>query len=113
MGKKYSEQGGKLTAAMNNVLLLKGFCRTPRECYDLLPGTLETDTMVLVHFFEVGDKNYEAFITAIELVLREGVRITGKVPITIRAFRETHEEYRKSGLIIKDIKPFMVMEVIK
>lgn len=113
MGKKYSEQGAKLTAAMNSALLSKGFCKTPRECYDLLPGTLETDSMVLVHFYEVGEKNHAAFLTVVALSLTEGIRITSGVPITIEAFRETHEKYRTSGLVIKNVKPFAIIEVKK
>lgn len=113
MGKKYSEQGAKLTAAMNSALLSKGFCKTPRECYDLLPGTLETDTRVLVHFYGVGEKNHPAFLTVVALALTDGIRITGGVPITINAFRETQDEYRESGLVIKNVKPFVIIEVNK
>jgi hypothetical protein len=113
MGKKYAEQGARLTAAMNNALLSKGFCKTPRECHDLLPGTLETDTRILIHLYEIGEKNHLAFLVAITLSLTDGIRITNGVPITIKAFRETHEEHRESGLLIKDVKPFAIIEVIK
>ena len=113
MGKKYSEQGAKFAAAMHNVLVSKGFCKTPNECYDLLPRTIETDSMVLVHFYEVGEKNYPAFLTVVVLSLTDGTRITGGVPITIEAFRETREKYRTSGLVIKDVKPFAIIEVNK
>lgn len=113
MGKKYSEQGAKFAAAMHNALVSKGFCKTPSECYDLLPRTIETDSMVLVHFYEVGEKNHPAFLTVVALSLTDGIRITGGVPITIEAFRETHEKYRTSGLVIKDVKPFATIEVNK
>lgn len=113
MGKKYSEQGARLGAAMHNALVSKGFCKTPRECHDLLPSTIETDSLVLLHFYEVGEKNQAAFLTVVELSLIEGIRITGGVPITIEAFRETHEKYRTSGLVIKDVKPFATIEVNK
>lgn len=113
MGKKYSEQGAKLAAAMHSALVLKGFCKTPRECYDLLPGTVETDSLILVHFYEVGEKNYTAFLTVVAMSLTDGIRITGGVPITIKAFRETHEKYRTSGLVIKNVKAFATIEVIK
>ena len=113
MGKKYSEQGAKLTAAMNSALLSKGFCKTPRECYDFLPGTLETDTRVLVQFYGVGEKNHHAFLIVVALSLTDGMRITGGVPITIKAFHETQDEYRESGLVIKNVKPFAIIEVNK
>jgi len=113
MGKKYSEQGAKLGAAMHGTLVSKGFCKTPRECHDLLPSTIETDSLVLLHFYEVGEKNYPAFLTVVALSLTDGIRITGGVPITIEAFRETHEKYRTSGLVIKDVKPFATIEVNK
>jgi hypothetical protein len=111
MGKKYSEQGAKFAAAMHDALVSKGFCRTPSECYDLLPRTVETDSMVLVQFYEVGEKNLAAFLTVVALSLTDGIRITGGVPITIEAFRETHEKYRTSGLVIKNVKPFATIEV--
>lgn len=113
MGKKYSAQGAKLTAAMNSCLLSKGLCKTPRECYDLLPGTLETDSRVLVHFYGVGEKSHPAFLTVVALSLTDGIRITGGAPITINAFRETQDKYRESGLVIKNVKPFATIEVNK
>lgn len=111
MGKKYSEQGAKLGSVMHSALLSKGFCKTPSECHDLLPSTIETDSMVLIHFYEVGEKNHAAFLTVVALSLTDGIRITGGVPIAIKAFRETHEKYRTSGLVIKDVKPFATIEV--
>lgn len=113
MGKRYAEQGARLTAALNNLLLSKDFCRTPRECHDLLPGTLETDTMVLIHTYGIGEKNQLAFLAVIEFVLSDGIRITNGVPITIKAFRETSDEYRESGVVIKNVKPFATIEVVK
>lgn len=110
MGKKYSEQGAKLTAAMNSALLSQGMCKTPRECHDLLPGTLETDSEVAIAFFGVGDKNHAAFLAVVGLALTEGIRITSGIPISIQAYRETQEEHRRSGVFIKDIKPFATIE---
>jgi len=52
-------------------------------------------------------------LTVVALALTDGIRITGGVPITIEAFRETHEKYRTSGLVIKDVKPFATIEVTK
>ncbi len=112
-GKKYSEQGKKFGDAMHRALVSKGLCKTPRECYDLLPGTIETDSLVLVHLYEVGERNQAAFLTVVALSLTDGMQITGGVPITINAFRETHEKYRTSGLVIKNVKPFATIEVNK
>jgi len=113
MGKKYSDQGKKFSDAMHSALVSKGFCKTSRECYDLLPGTIETDSLVLVHFYEVSERNQAAFLTVVALSLTDGMQITGGVPITINAFRETHEKYRTSGLVIKNVKPFATIEVNK
>lgn len=113
MGKKYSEQGAKFAVAMRSALASKGFCKTPRECYDLLPGTIETDSLVLVHLYEVGETNHAAFLAVVALALTDGIGITGGIPITIKAFRETHDEYRASGLVIKDVKPLATIEVNK
>lgn len=113
MGKKYSEQGAKLTAAMNSTLLSKGLCKTPRECNNLLPGTFETDTEVFIELFEIGERNQAAFLAVVGLALAEGIRITGGIPISIHAYRETQEEHRRSGVFIKDIKPFVIIEVRK
>jgi len=61
MGKKYSEQGAKFAVAMRSALVSKGFCRTPEECYALLPRTIETDSMVWVQFYEVSEKTTPHF----------------------------------------------------
>lgn len=113
MGKKYSKQGSKFADAMHSALVSKGFCRTPEECYDLLPRTFETDSMVWIQLYEIDEKNHAAFLTVVALTLTDGIRITGGVPITIEAFRETHEEYRTSGIVIKNVKPFATIEVHK
>lgn len=116
MGKRFTEQGGRLSKAMNEVLLSRGFCKTPRECYDILPGYVDHDDRVRINFYEVGEKNFAAFTAVVNLTLKDGVRITGGVPITIQAYRETHEEYRTSGLFFvwfREVKPFLIMEVNK
>jgi len=113
MGKKYSEQGRKLTAAMNSALLISGICPSARQCYELLPGTLETDTKILIHLYQINAQNKTALTTIVALALADGISITEGVPITIRAFRETQHEYVHSGLLIKEIKPFATIEIIK
>lgn len=113
MGKKYSQQGARFADAMHNALVSKGFCKTDGDCYRLLPRTVETDSLILVHFYEVSEKNQSAFLCLVALSLTDGIRITGGIPITIKAFRETHEKYRTSGLVIKGVEPFSVIEVNK
>jgi hypothetical protein len=113
MGKKYSKQGAALTRAMNYALFERGLCKNPQECDARLPGTMETDTEIAISLFEVQEKNQAAFLTIVALALSEGMRITGGIPISINAFRESQEAHRKSGLFIKDIKPFAVIEVKK
>lgn len=110
-GKKYSSQGARLTQAINESLLSKGMCQTPRQCHDLLPGTLETDSKVVIQFFQVGALNQPAFLAAVSLTLSSGMKITEGIPIKIEAFRESHDEYRKSGVIMKAVKPFATIEV--
>lgn len=113
MGKKYSEQGAKLTAAMNSALLTNGFCKVPRECHDLLPGTVETDSEILIHFYEISEKNYSAFLVIVSLTLTDGLLITSGIPVTVKAFHETHDEYRESGFVFKSVKPFVIIKVIR
>lgn len=113
MGKKFSEQGDRLSFALNNLLVSKGFCKSPPECFDLLPGYTDHDDMVRINYYEVGDKNFAAFLEVINFALKSGMATTGNVPISIKAYRETHDQVRKSGLFVKDIKPFMSMEVTK
>ncbi len=102
-GKKFSEQGRKLTEAMNSALLNSGICATPRERHDLLPGTLETDSEILIHLYQINEKNKQALAIMATLSLTEGILITNGAPITIKAFHETQNEYINSGLVIKKL----------
>jgi hypothetical protein len=113
MGEKYTEQAGRLRIAMLDMLVAKGFCRAHRECYDLLPTTGGHGDRVRYAFYEVGTNNIHAFMAIIEFVVRDGIRITGGVPITITGYREPFDKYRESGLFFKDVKPFLVLEVNK
>lgn len=113
MGERYTDQGGRLSAATIDMLIAKGFCKTPRECHGFLPRYGGHGDRVRTSFYEIGKKNSQAFHAVIELVIQDGIRITDGVPITIRGYRETHEEYRKSGLFLKDVKPFLILEVNK
>lgn len=113
MGEKYAEQGGRLSAAIKDMLIVKGFCKTPRDCHDLLPSYGGHGDRVRSAFYEVGERNSEAFNAIVGLVVQDGIRITSGTPITITGYRETHEEYRKSGVLSKDVKPFLILEVSK
>ncbi len=113
LGKKFFEQGSSLTKHLSETLIEKGFCGSGRECYDLLPGSFETDSLILLHYYEVNESNLPAFLEIIATSISDGIPVTNGIPIRIKAFRETHEEYRKSGIFIKDVKPFMVMEIDK
>ena len=113
MGKMYSEQGAKFADAMHTALVSKGLCKTTSECYDLLPRTIETDSKVFIQFYAISKKNHPAFLSVVALALTDGMRITEGAPITIEAFHETHDVYRRSGLVIKDVKPFSTIEVSK
>lgn len=110
-GKRHAEAGAKLTAAINKTLLEQVFCHSARACHDLLPVTLETDSEIVVSFFAVGVRNEAAFLAAVTLALKDGVRVTEGLPITMHGFRETEERHRRSGLFIKDVKPFVTIEL--
>lgn len=113
MGEKYTDQGGRLTAAINEMLISKGFCKSARDCNDFLPGYVGHGDQVRIAFYQVNEKNHQAFSAIIELVIKDGIRITGGVPIAVTGYRETQEEYRRSGVISKNIKPFLILEINK
>lgn len=113
MGERYTEQGGRLSAAYLNMLIARGFCKTYQDCHDFLPAYHGHGDRVRFAFYEVGRNNIHAFSAIIEFVVRDGIRLTGGVPITITGYRETFDKYRESGLFFKDIKPFLVLEVNK
>ena len=113
MGERYTEQGGRLSAATVEILIAQNFCKTSRECHDFLPGYVAHGDRVRIAFYDIGDKNIQAFNVIIELVIKDGLRITDRVPITIKGYRESHEEYRKSGVFWKDVKPFLILEMNK
>lgn len=113
MGERYTDQGGRLSVATTDILIAKGFCKTPRECENFLPGYGSHGDRVRISFYEVGKNNSQAFNAVIELIIQDVIRITDGVPITIAGYRETYEEYRKSGLFSKGVKPFLILEVNK
>lgn len=113
MGEKYSEQGGRLTSALRAALIAHGYCHSPQECQKLLPGTAAHGDRVRIAYYEVNDRNISALMFLIDMVVRQGIDITGGIPITITAYKETHEEYRESGFFLKGVKPFMILEVNK
>ena len=111
-GKRYSAQGARLAQSIHEALVSNGLCQTPRQCYDVLPRTLETDSIVFIQFFNVNESNQPALSIATALTLSNGTNITGGIPIKIEMFRESHDEYRKSGIIFKGVKPFATLEVL-
>lgn len=110
---KYPDQGRRLSIALNQLLISKGFCAAPPECFDLLPGYTDHESTVRINYYEVGDRNFAAFLEIVGFLLKEGTTKTDNVPIRIKGYRETHDQVRTSGLFIKRIKPFMDMEVTK
>lgn len=113
MGKTFSEQGRQLSILLNRVLISKGMCESPPDCFNLLPGFTDHDDRVRINYYEVGNQNFAAFLEVIDFVLKDGLNVTDGTPITITAHRETHNEVRKSGIFIKNVKPFMTLEVNK
>lgn len=113
MGEKYDEQGGRLTGVLRSALIEKGFCSSPQDCQRLLPGTAAHGDRVRVSYYEINEKNTSALLFLIDMVIRDGLAITDGVPITVTAYRESHEKYRKSGVFLKDVTPFFVLEVNK
>lgn len=110
-GERFTEQGGRLSAAIKGLLVERGFCNAPHDCHQLLPSYGGHGDRVRSTFYEVGDKNSDAFAAVIELVVKDGIRITGGVPITITGYRETHQQYMDSGVFAKSVKPFLILEV--
>lgn len=113
MGEKYNKQGGELNRAITNMLQQEGFCKTDVECSRFLPKYISHGDKVRTSFYEVGDNNSKAFLAVVSLVIKDGIHITEGVPISILGFRESHEEYRRSGVFFKSVKPFFSLEIIK
>ena len=112
LGEKYAEQGGRLTGVLRTAMIEKGFCKSPQECQSLLPGTAAHGDRVRIAYYEISERNIEALSFLVEIVVRCGLETTSGVPITITAYKESHEEYRKSG-IFSPVKPFLALEVNK
>lgn len=110
-GERFTEQGGRLSAAIKDLLVEQGFCNAPHDCHQLLPSYGGHGDRVRSTFYEVGEKNSEAFAVVIKFVVKDGIRITGGVPITITGYRETHQQYLDSGFFAKSVKPFLILEV--
>jgi len=112
MGEKYAEQGGRLSGALRTALVTGGFCKTSQECQKLLPGTAGHGDRVRIAYYEVNDRNIKALSVLINMVVEQGISITSGIPITITAYKESHEEYRKSSVFSR-IEPFLVLEMNK
>lgn len=112
MGEKYAEQGGRLTGVLRTAMIEKGFCKSPQECHSLLPATVGHGDKVRIAYYEISDRNIEALSFLVEIVVRRGLEITSGVPISIVAYKQSHEEYRTSG-IFSSVKPFLALEVNK
>ncbi|MCP5319289.1 MAG: hypothetical protein H7A12_00400 [Pseudomonadales bacterium] len=113
MGEKYSDQGGNLSSAVKRMLIAKGFCDTPEKCYDLLPAYGGHGDRVRSTFYGISGSNRDAFRAVLDFAITDGLRVTDGVPITIRGYHETHEEYIESGIFFKSIKPFLILEINK
>lgn len=113
MGERYNKQGGELNRAITNILQQEGFCKTNVECSRFLPKYISHGDKVRASFYEIGDNNSKAFLSVVSLVVKDGINITEGVPISILGFRKSHEEYRRSGVFFKSVKPFFSLEIIK
>lgn len=110
-GERFTEQGGYLTRAIHDLLVADNFCTNSKECHALIPGFVGHGDRVRITFYEIGEKNSEAFAAIIKFVIKDGIRITEGVPITIMGYRETHQQYMDSGIFAKSVKPFLILEI--
>lgn len=107
---RHEEEGARLALEIHEFLKEENICSSPMECKKLFSTYRRHGNKVNLNIYGVNNKkSNEAVLKVFELVLNRGVIITDGVPITIRVFSKSREEY---GSIIPGFgpKPIVTLE---
>ncbi len=88
---KYRDQGNLLSKESNKYLISRGFCSVPQECNKKLGAYAGHGNRIN---YSIYIKNNRAMIAAfVGFVIEKGFKISKGIPITIRVYPKTREEY--------------------
>jgi hypothetical protein len=107
MGEKYSEQGNALSTAMDRELIGRGLCKSINEVNNRLPMYGGHANQVN---FSVYKPDRKILAATFEFLIMHGLEITGGVPIALRVYPKSREEY---GNIIFSPNPIILLEIKK
>jgi hypothetical protein len=108
MGEKYSEEGHKLSRAIDANMIKEGFCKNTLECFQLIDSYGGHGNQVNLTFYKA--KNPELIKSIVGFVLVNGLKNTNGVPIKLYFHTETRES--QGNLIFKK-SPTIYLEITK
>jgi hypothetical protein len=105
MGEKYSEQGHTLSKAIYQELIRTGLCKDSDEVIARLPMYGGHGNQVN---FSIYKPDRKILAATVEFLIAHGFEITGGIPIAIRVYPKSREEY---GNIVISPKPTIQLEI--
>jgi hypothetical protein len=105
MGEKYSKQGDALSKAMDRELINRGLCKDFNDINNKLPMFGGHGNQVN---FSIYKPDRKILAATFEFLIAHGIEITGGVPIAIRVYPKSREEY---GNIVFSPKPTIQLEI--
>lgn len=105
-GEMYTKEGEALGAEITKELINQGFCKTNHECNQVLEIYAAHGNRV--NFSIYGPKNKSALATVIKLIVERGIQLTSGIPISVRVFPKSRNEY---GDIFLEPKSIIRLEI--
>ncbi len=105
MGEKYREQGNALSKAIYQELIKTGLCKDNNNVIGKLPMYGGHGNQVN---FSIYKPDRKILAATFEFLIAHGIEITGGVPIAIRIYPKSREEY---GNIVISPKPAIQLEI--
>lgn len=90
-GERYTREGHALGEKVYQTLIQEGFCADLRDCQKKEPLFGEDGDRVHLNIYGITDHRILSVIFA--MVVREGMKTTNGVPVTLTAFQKPKKEY--------------------
>ncbi len=89
-GEPYRNEGDKLNEEIHKELIAQKMCNSTRECNQVFRASSSHDSQLN---YSVYAPNKLVLATAFKVVIEKGMKITNGVPISIKVYPKTREEY--------------------
>lgn len=111
-GERFTEAGNALGIAINQELIKQGYCGHTVDCHRLIEIYGGHGNQVNFTAYGIGDKNRDALSVIVGLIARQGIRITGGIPIRFQAYYMSHDDYVNRG-VFRSRDVVLTLEVTK